>query len=143
MPEREVSWHTKDENTIVARFAVPPERPELRLGIDERGALRSVSLDRWGNVGQREFSYIPFGVGGVGKSRLATHYVSAHPDGYDVVAWIRAEDGGVADLADPAAALGESVDGLSPTIALSGRTRSGDVVGWLCMGCRNARAHGR
>jgi tetratricopeptide (TPR) repeat protein len=55
------------------------------------------------------------GLGGVGKSRLAEHYLSAHLDDYDVVAWIRAEDGGVADLAGLAAALGESVDGLSPS----------------------------
>jgi hypothetical protein len=54
------------------------------------------------------------GLGGVGKSRLAEHYVSAHADDYDLVAWIRAHDGGVVDLADLAAALGEPVDGLSP-----------------------------
>ena len=51
----------------------------------------------------------------MGKSRLAEHYLSAHLDEYDVVAWIRAEDGGVADLAGLAAALGEPVDGLSPS----------------------------
>ncbi len=54
------------------------------------------------------------GLGGVGKSRLAEHYLSAHLDDYDIVAWIRAEDGGIADLAGLAAALGEPVDGLSP-----------------------------
>ncbi|MGA2008927.1 MAG: FxSxx-COOH system tetratricopeptide repeat protein [Solirubrobacteraceae bacterium] len=57
------------------------------------------------------------GLGGVGKSRLAEHYVAAHADEYDVVAWIRAQDGGVADLAELAAALGEPVDGLSPAEA--------------------------
>ncbi len=55
------------------------------------------------------------GLGGVGKSRLAEHYLSAHLDDYDIVAWIRAEDGGVADLADLPAALGQPVDGLSPS----------------------------
>ena len=55
------------------------------------------------------------GLGGVGKSRLAEHYVTAHAGDYDLIAWIRAQDGGVADLADLAAALGEPVNGLSPT----------------------------
>jgi hypothetical protein len=53
------------------------------------------------------------GLGGVGKSRLAEHYVAAHLDDYDVVARIRAEEGGVVDLADLASELGETVDELS------------------------------
>jgi hypothetical protein len=52
------------------------------------------------------------GLGGVGKSRLAEHYVAAHLDDYDVVARIRAEEG-VVDLADLASKLGETVDELS------------------------------
>jgi hypothetical protein len=52
------------------------------------------------------------GLGGVGKSRLAEHYVAAHLDDYDVVARIRAEEG-VVDLADLASELGETVDELS------------------------------
>jgi hypothetical protein len=78
MPQREVSWHTKDENTIIASFAVPPERPELRLGINERGALRSVSLDRWGNVGQRDFSYIPFGGDILAEQRFGDYVIPSH-----------------------------------------------------------------
>ncbi|MGI9099643.1 MAG: hypothetical protein ACR2H2_14330 [Solirubrobacteraceae bacterium] len=54
------------------------------------------------------------GLGGIGKSQLAARYVQQRVDGYDVVAWIRAEDGGIADLAQLAAKLGENVDGLSP-----------------------------
>jgi tetratricopeptide (TPR) repeat protein len=54
------------------------------------------------------------GLGGVGKSQVAARYVSDHTDAYDVVAWIRAEDGGVADLADLAVELGVPVDGLPP-----------------------------
>jgi hypothetical protein len=34
------------------------------------------------------------GLGGVGKSQLAARYVHEHADDYDIVAWIRAEDGG-------------------------------------------------
>ncbi len=54
------------------------------------------------------------GLGGVGKTQLAARYVHQHGSEYGIVAWIRAEDGGVADLADLAAKLGESVEGLSP-----------------------------
>ena len=45
------------------------------------------------------------GLGGVGKSQLAAHYTHRAADGYDIVAWIRAEDGGIADLAALAALL--------------------------------------
>jgi hypothetical protein len=40
------------------------------------------------------------GLGGVGKSQLAAAYVARHARDYDIVAWIRAEDGGIADLAE-------------------------------------------
>ncbi len=55
------------------------------------------------------------GMGGVGKTQVAARYVNTHGGEYDLVAWIRAEDGGVADLAQLAVKLGEAVDGLSPT----------------------------
>ena len=54
------------------------------------------------------------GLGGVGKTQLAARYVHSHGSEYDVIAWIAAEDGGVAGLAELAARLGEPVDGLSP-----------------------------
>ncbi len=54
------------------------------------------------------------GLGGVGKTQLAARYVHTHGDEYDVVAWIHAEDGGIADLATLAVKLGERVEGLSP-----------------------------
>ncbi len=54
------------------------------------------------------------GLGGVGKTQLAARYVHTHGDEYDIVAWIHAEDGGIADLASLAVKLGERVDGLSP-----------------------------
>jgi tetratricopeptide (TPR) repeat protein len=54
------------------------------------------------------------GLGGVGKSQVAARYVQQRADGYDVVAWVRAEDGGIADLAQLAAKLGAPVEGLSP-----------------------------
>jgi hypothetical protein len=57
------------------------------------------------------------GLGGVGKSQLAARYVQQCVDGYDVAAWIRAEDRGTADLAQLAAKLGQHIDGLSPSEA--------------------------
>ncbi len=54
------------------------------------------------------------GLGGVGKTQLAARYVQLHGREYDIVAWIRAQDGGVADLAELAVRLGEPVQGLSP-----------------------------
>jgi hypothetical protein len=56
-----VSWQAERGDLIVARFDVPPERAEIRLRIDTAGALRSVETMRWGNSGQDEFGYIPFG----------------------------------------------------------------------------------
>ena len=49
----EFTWRAEADDRIVATFDVPPERVELRLGIDAAGALRSVSLPRWGDVGAR------------------------------------------------------------------------------------------
>ena len=65
------------------------------------------------------------GLGGVGKSQLAARYVHRRGERYRVVAWIRAEDGGLADLASLAVQLGESVVGLSP------QERAATAVRWL------------
>jgi tetratricopeptide (TPR) repeat protein len=54
------------------------------------------------------------GLGGVGKTQLAAAYARRHADDYEVVAWIRAEDGGIADLATLADDLNLSVEGLTP-----------------------------
>jgi|GEM_PF-2161745 len=54
------------------------------------------------------------GLGGVGKSQLAARYVQRSADSYDIVAWIRAQDGGIADLAELVVRLGLPVAGLSP-----------------------------
>ncbi len=34
LPEKGVSWETEADDVIVARFDVPPDRAEVRLGID-------------------------------------------------------------------------------------------------------------
>jgi tetratricopeptide (TPR) repeat protein len=55
------------------------------------------------------------GLGGVGKSQLAARYVQQRANDYDIVVWIRAEDGGIADLAALAAKIGLPIDGRSPS----------------------------
>jgi Family of unknown function (DUF6920) len=62
LPSGGVRWRAESDTAIVATMDVPPERPDVRFEIDPAtGALRSVSLMRWGNVGQDHFGYIPFG----------------------------------------------------------------------------------
>jgi hypothetical protein len=65
------------------------------------------------------------GLGGVGKTQLAAAYAHRHVDDYEVVAWIRAEDGGIADLAALAGQLNVWVEGLTP------EEQGGRVVRWL------------
>jgi hypothetical protein len=61
LPQRGVMWRAESESEIVATWDVPPERPELHLRIDNRGAPRSYWAPRWGDMGQKEFGYIPCG----------------------------------------------------------------------------------
>ena len=61
LPDRGVAWRAVTEDIIVARFDLPPEQPEVRVRIDEHGAIRTVTGMRWGNAGQKTFQYIPFG----------------------------------------------------------------------------------
>jgi hypothetical protein len=61
LPGRGVTWRAETDSVILARFDLPPERPEVRLRIDQHGAIRTVSALRWGNVGEKTFQYIPFG----------------------------------------------------------------------------------
>jgi tetratricopeptide (TPR) repeat protein len=68
------------------------------------------------------------GLGGVGKSQLSARYVHEHAEEYDVVAWIRAEDGGTADLSELAAELG------LPVAQLTSVQRAGSALRWLS-GC--------
>jgi hypothetical protein len=61
LPGRGVTWRAETDNVILARFDLPPEHPEVRLRIDEHGAIQTVSALRWGNAGEKTFQYIPFG----------------------------------------------------------------------------------
>jgi hypothetical protein len=68
------------------------------------------------------------GLGGVGKSQLGARYIHQHADEYDIVAWIRAEDGGIADLSALASELGLPIARLTPA------ERAASAVRWLS-GC--------
>jgi hypothetical protein len=61
LPDNDVRWHAENDDLIVARFDVPPERAEVRLRINATGSPRSVEIMRWGDAGQDHFGYIPFG----------------------------------------------------------------------------------
>jgi hypothetical protein len=61
LPDRGVTWRAENRNLLVAGFEVPPERPEVRLTVDDTGAVLSVSVMRWGIVDQNDYGYIPFG----------------------------------------------------------------------------------
>jgi hypothetical protein len=77
------------------------------------GELEAVE-EALGVAGSAVIAQAITGLGGVGKTQLAARYVALHGREYDLVAWIRAEDGGVPDLAELAAKVGEPVQGLSP-----------------------------
>jgi len=61
LPGPGVLWRVESDELIVVRLDVAPEHPEVTIRIGPTGAVRSVSLLRWGNAGQKHFSYIPFG----------------------------------------------------------------------------------
>ena len=61
LPGRGVAWRAETEDVIVAGFDLPPERPEVRVRIDGHGAIRTVTVLRWGNAGEKTFQHIPFG----------------------------------------------------------------------------------
>jgi hypothetical protein len=61
LPGAGVCWRIESDELIVVRLDVAPEQPELTIRIGATGVVRSVRLLRWGNAGQKHFSYIPFG----------------------------------------------------------------------------------
>lgn len=87
--------------SVVASFT---GRQELLVALD--AALR--------RCGDGVVTQVITGLGGVGKTQLAARYVQHRADRYDLVAWIRAEDGGTADLAALAARIGVAAGASSP-----------------------------
>ena len=78
LPGRGVTWRAETDSVIVADFDLPPEHPEVRVRIDEHGAIRTVSALRWGNAGEKTFRYIPFG-GDVHDERRFGEFVLPAP----------------------------------------------------------------
>jgi hypothetical protein len=56
LPERGATWRTEGDYHVVVALDVPPERPEVHLGIDAAGAVRSASALRWNGD-----DYVPCG----------------------------------------------------------------------------------
>jgi len=54
-------WHAESDNEITVDLVLAPERPALHVTIDNDGAVQSVNLQRWGDIGQKAFGYMPFG----------------------------------------------------------------------------------
>ena len=61
LPRTGVEWHAESNEVIVATWDVPPERPQLRLGIDADGAVRTTSLMRWDGGRHGLHGYVPCG----------------------------------------------------------------------------------
>lgn len=70
MPGRGATWRAEAEDHIVVAVSAPPEEPEVHLRIDQMGAVRSVCVERWGNIGQEDYGYIPFGGDVSGERRF-------------------------------------------------------------------------
>jgi Trypsin-like peptidase domain/NB-ARC domain len=90
-----------------------------------RGAELETLSRRLAAAGTEPFRQAITGLGGVGKTQLAAQYVHSHRDDYDIVAWVRAQDAGVADLAALAATLGLAVGDLGT------EARAERALSWL------------
>jgi hypothetical protein len=61
LPQRGVAWRAESDERLVARFNLPPERPEIEVRIDARGAMEQVSAARWGPLDGESYGYVPCG----------------------------------------------------------------------------------
>jgi hypothetical protein len=61
LPGRGVSWRAEDDQHIVASSYLEPEQIDVHMQIDSRGALRSVSAERWGDTDNHAHGYLTFG----------------------------------------------------------------------------------
>ena len=120
----EISYSTRRPTT--AHLVWPPIRRPLRWGPSGFAYLEwwpaspavTRSSSAWelavGRNHQAVITQTVTGLGGVGKTQLAAAYAHLHAERYQVVAWVRAEDGGIADLAELAIQLRLPVEGLTP-----------------------------
>jgi len=61
LPEHGVEWRATGHDEIVARFDLPPERPEVTVRLDRTGAIQSAYALRWSNVGRTGHDYLRCG----------------------------------------------------------------------------------
>ena len=54
-------WHAESDDEIAVDLVLAPERPTVRMTIDNDGSVVSVNLHRWGDAGGKSFGYVPFG----------------------------------------------------------------------------------
>jgi hypothetical protein len=78
LPHTGVTWRAEGDDVITAAWSVPPERPEVRIRIDARGAIRSVSALRWGDQGHGRHGYIPCGCEVHQERRFGDFVVPSH-----------------------------------------------------------------
>ncbi|HLM74104.1 MAG TPA: DUF6544 family protein, partial [Polyangiaceae bacterium] len=57
----DVAWRERDANRFAVDVVMRGEHGEVEMTVDERGALRSVSMPRWGDPDGRGFRALPFG----------------------------------------------------------------------------------
>ncbi len=88
--------------------------PALAAAFSGRSGELDGLVEALGGAGRVVIAQASTGLGGVGKTQLAARYVHTHGEEYDVVAWIDAEGGAIADFAALAVKLGERVEGLAP-----------------------------
>ncbi|MGH2839723.1 MAG: tetratricopeptide repeat protein [Solirubrobacteraceae bacterium] len=122
-------FHTQDERWGQARRQRRRHIVVGRVHTVAHFTGRSVELDKLAAHLQAEdravITQAITGLGGVGKTQLAARYVQRYGSDYDVVAWVRVEDGGTADLAMLAATLGLNVS------SLTAQERADQALRWL------------
>lgn len=62
LPSRGVSWAAPDSDHVIATVRAEGHTVPLTLAIDEEGAVRELSLPRWGNPGGGAYEEVPFGL---------------------------------------------------------------------------------
>ncbi len=61
LPHRGVVWTAETDSAIRACLAIDGESVDIRLTLHPNGAVREVSMQRYGNVGTPDWSLIPYG----------------------------------------------------------------------------------
>ncbi len=61
LPGRGVSWRAEEDEHIIASSDLEPEHIEVHMRIDQHGAVRAISAQRWGNIDKHSHGYLTFG----------------------------------------------------------------------------------